>query len=118
MKKDKHYEDFAVKLSHGTYLIVQQDALGLFLPQKSIVINKSKPDKKKGWSKERNLLDTFIHEVIHQSQNWKSEKEVAATANDIQTVLWKAGYRRLPNKVTKARNKLKKIQKRLKTFKP
>lgn len=38
-------------------------------------------------------MNTLIHEVLHASRPELSEEAVTETANDIERVLWRVGYR-------------------------
>lgn len=43
----------------------------------------------------REMMDTLIHECLHELFRELSEETVAASASSIATVLWKCGYRRI-----------------------
>lgn len=44
----------------------------------------------------RRLLDTLIHELLHEEHPGMSEEDVTRTATNIASVLWGEGYRREP----------------------
>jgi hypothetical protein len=41
-------------------------------------------------------LNVLIHEVLHASRPELAEEAVTETANDIEKVLWRRGYRLIP----------------------
>jgi len=43
--------------------------------------------------KGRRALNVLVHEVLHASRPELSEEAVTETANDIERVLWRCGYR-------------------------
>lgn len=43
---------------------------------------------------EEEILDTMVHELLHDSMPFLDEQAVEAFANHISTALWKQGYRR------------------------
>lgn len=104
MKRDKNHSDFTIRLSVGLIEVVQEPFAGLATSGETLIIDAYKrPDRQRGWSKRKNELDSWVHETIHKSRPDLSEAEVAKLARDITRVMWRAGYRRLPNRPPQAK---------------
>jgi hypothetical protein len=78
--------DFTVRLSTGKWRVVLRPCEGLTIYDQTIVINTPRENEER--------LDTIVHEALHASNYKLTEAEVTRMANDISSVLWKAGYRR------------------------
>lgn len=81
------YADFELMTSKGLVDVIQNDVVGLAVSRKAIIIAERQDDYE--------MLDTFIHEMLHISLPRASEKEVARISRDISKLLWSAGYRRI-----------------------
>jgi len=79
-------KDFSIKLSTGTWRVVMRPCEGLTIYGQTMVINTPNENEER--------LDTIVHETLHASNYKLTEAEVSRMANDISSVLWKAGYRR------------------------
>lgn len=82
--------DFHVELSTGRWCFVVEPLCGVTIGNKGheqvVVVEPS--------AETRERLDTLVHETLHASKPWMSEKEVVRVAGDLAKVLWRAGYRR------------------------
>ena len=76
-----------IKLSTGEWDIHTEPFAGLTCYERIIVLDTSEGVRNK------EFMDTVIHEVIHASRKDLKEKAVVTLAGDITAVLWKMGYR-------------------------
>jgi hypothetical protein len=85
-----------VELSTGRTRVVEDDgsSLGYCTWDPTILIKRHT-----GAQREREELDTWVHECLHRSMSKASEALVTRVAGDVSTVLWKAGYRRKRRRV-------------------
>lgn len=57
----------------------------------TIIINRK---RHRGRGREREELDTWVHELLHCFCQSMNEDEVTVTANMMAAILWEMGYRR------------------------
>jgi hypothetical protein len=79
-------KDFSVNLSVGRVQVLIENYKGIAIFSKSIVIPPAN-------TREKDYLDSVIHETIHISRPDLKEHAVEVLASDIAEVLWKRGYR-------------------------
>ncbi len=77
--------DSVVSLSTGDRVLILSPLIGITLDYPAIVIPPGRDTADR--------LDTFVHETLHASCPLMKESEVIRIADDVSTVLWKAGYR-------------------------